>query len=107
MEENEFKFEPFYVCFVTLVEAGLIYTIWHAQQSAQNLDLEELAFFTLLPIFFGLMVLPLMFKLLTGVPAIKLTADSLVDNVFGIDIDWSNVQNLYIRAHKNLSWQST
>jgi hypothetical protein len=99
MEENELKFEPIYVSVLTLVEAGLIYMIY-GQQSAQKLDLEGLAIVSLIPLFFGLMALPMAFKLLTGVPAIKLTADTLVDNVFGIEIDWSNVQNLYIQGSK-------
>ena len=98
MEKSEFKFEPVYVSFLILVEVGIVYMMWHGQQSAQKLDFEGLAIFGLLPLLLGLIILPMAFKMLTGVPAIQLTADGLVDNVFGIEIDWSNVQDLRIQG---------
>lgn len=98
MEETEFKFEPLYVTFVSIVEVGMIYMLWKDQLSPAKLDLEGLAFFGLFPLLFGRIVLPMTYKMLIEVPAIQLTNNSIIDNVFGISIDWSNVQSLEIQG---------
>jgi len=97
MEENEFKFEPIWVSFLSLLEGWIIYFICKSQLDPKSrIDLEGLAIFSTLPIFFGILILPMTFKLITGVPAIKLTQDALIDNVFGVSVDWSNIQNIKI-----------
>ena len=101
MEDIEFKFEPLYVTFVNLVIAGIVYLVLRDQLSHEKLDIEGSVFFALIPILSGLVTLPMAFKMLTGTPAIQLTNDSLVDNVFGITIDRSNVQSLEIQG----SWK--
>jgi len=97
MEENGFKFQPATVIILTLVFGWLSYVIGKDQLAMQKTDFGGLAFF-LVPIgvSFLLLILPMAFKMLTGIPAIKLTADELVDNVFGVSIDWENVQHVEI-----------
>src|ERR1700733_5144874 len=98
MEENDFKFAPGTIIALTLGLGCVGYIIGKDQFVTHKTDFGGLAFFVVIGLSFVLLALPMAFKMLTGIPAIQLTADELVDNVFGLSIDWANVQHLEIRG---------
>lgn len=95
MKENEFKFEPIWVSALGLFSLYLVYNFYKSI-IVPGTDYLEFAVFSILPIFLGILILPMAFKMIIGIPAIEFTGTELVDNVFGISIRWENIQDIRI-----------
>lgn len=99
MDKQEFKFEPVWI---TILSAFAIFVIY---------KLITLVFFSGMPVK-AIAIIPLAvaafcclffiftFKMLAGVPAIVITQERLIDNVYGVSFDWSNVKYISIDGER-------
>jgi len=95
MEDTKFKFEPIWVSVISVIPIAVIYQEYKTIVSS-SFWLNGIILFTVVSLFVCIMILPLTFKIITGIPAILLTNDQLVDNVVGVNIDWSNIEDIRI-----------
>ncbi len=94
--EIEFKFNPVYVTvlfLVTSITASGFYVIY---SDFFNLNIATILFLCLLPIVIGLTAIPKFLRMVTGIPAITLTNDYLVDNTNGVTINWNDISEAKI-----------
>jgi len=100
MEDQQFKFEPVWVSVLTTIPLFCIYKAY-SEISKQGFIFSFLFPILVMPfVIIGAPLLIMGIKMLTGVPAIVLTTDQLVDNVVGITIDWANISNIQISGVK-------
>lgn len=96
MEDIEFKFEPVWVSTLGATGTFFIYKLgsilFEPGFSFQYIDILVLLFILIV----GILVLPMFFKMLIGIPAINLTSDQLIDNVVGIAINWKDIKDIRI-----------
>jgi len=95
MDETKFRFEPIWVSIISVLPIAVIYQEYKTIVSS-TFWLNGIIVFSVVSLFVCIMILPLTFKLITGIPAILLTNDQLVDNVVGVNIDWSNIKDIRI-----------
>jgi hypothetical protein len=98
--EAEYKFEPIWVSALNIIWLLMAYNFLKVFITRPSYDVPGLIFISA-PFVLALMYLPMGVKMLLGIPAICFTHDQLVDNVFGIKIDWENVQNVRLSGGRN------
>jgi hypothetical protein len=99
MEQGRFKFEPIWISVLSAIPVFIFYQIYKMAVKPAP-DLKEITVFAIPALLVSAMFLPMFFKMLSGIPAILLTEDQLVDNVVGVAIDWSNIKDIRITGVK-------
>ena len=90
MNEVRLKFQPIWITIISLMTLSFLYRFYIITVNHEALD----ATFLVRALFICLiswLILPLIFKMLTGVPAILLTQDGLVDNLGNHYIKWEDI----------------
>ncbi|MGF7079225.1 hypothetical protein [Mucilaginibacter sp. UYCu711] len=100
METNAaYKFEPIWVSVLSITALVMSYNFLKGFIARPSYDVPGLIFMSA-PLVLSLLFLPMGVKMLLGIPAITFTHDQLIDNVFGIKIDWENVQNVRLSGSR-------
>jgi hypothetical protein len=94
-----YKFEPIWVSILSIISLVMTYGFLKVFIEKPSYNVPGLIFITA-PLILALLFLPMGVKMLLGIPAITFTHDQLVDNVFGIKIDWENVQNVRLSGSR-------
>jgi hypothetical protein len=100
METNtEFKFEPIWISVLNILTLTMAYNFFKVFIEKPSYNVAGIVF-AAAPLVPALLFLPMGIKMLLRIPAIAFTHDQLVDNVFGIKIDWENVQNIRLSGSR-------
>jgi hypothetical protein len=96
---TEYKFEPIWVSLLSIISLVMAYSFLKVFIERPSYDVPGLVFIAA-PLILGLLFLPMGVKMLLGIPAIAFTHDQFVDNIFGIKIDWDNIQNVRLSGSR-------
>ncbi|MES2378558.1 MAG: hypothetical protein V4553_18340 [Bacteroidota bacterium] len=97
---KEYKFEPIWVSTLNLISLVMTYGFLKVFIERPSYNVPGFIFISA-PVILCMLFLPMGIKMLLGIPAITFTQDQFVDNVFGIKIDWDNVQNIRLSGTRN------
>jgi hypothetical protein len=96
MENSEFKFEPIWISFLSLLPIYFIYRFIMIVTAPGFIMDSSIIWYAIFPLITGITLLPMAIKMIIGVPAILLNDNELVDNVVGISINWEDIEDIRI-----------